>query len=161
MALGWDRPAPPAQEAAIARVERELGIELPADYREFLGRQNGGEPEQNFYPPGEGFGRARYLYSAGPTDLEDIDDLVAEARRSWADPMTDPPEDPMDRSLLPIGEDAFANLICLKVSGGEDYGAVYFRDSDVPESPEAYTRLTDSFTEFFDALRPEEELDLS
>jgi len=157
MAVGWDRPAPPAEEAAIARVERELGIELPADYRESLGRQNGGEPEPNFYSRRAS---VRYLYSAGQTGLEDIDDLETEARRSWADPQTDPPEDPMDPSLLPIGEDEGVNLICLVVSG-KDAGAVYFRSSDVPESPEAYIRLTDTFSEFFDALRPRDELDVS
>jgi len=154
MAVGWDRPAPPAEEAAIARVERELGIELPAEYRDFLGRQNGGEPEPNFYNRQVG---VRYFYSAGPTDDEYVDDLEEAARRFWSDRMTDPPEDPMDRSLLPIGEDAGNNLICLRISGDER-GAVYFRDHDIPESPEAYTRLTDTFSEFFEALRPLEEL---
>jgi hypothetical protein len=124
MAVGWDRPAPPADEAAIARVERELGFELPADYREFLRRQNGGKPEPNSYNRRVG---VRYLYSAGPNDDEYVDDLEEAAMRSWADPMTDPPEDPMDRSLLPIGEEDLGNVICLKV-GSEDYGAVYFWD---------------------------------
>jgi len=156
MAVGWDRPAPPAEEAAIARVERELGFELPADYREFLERQNGGKPEPNFYNQRV---TVRYLYSAGPTDDEYVDDLVTEARRFWSDRMTDPPEDPMDRSLLPIGENVFSNIICLRISGDER-GAVYFRDHDIPESPEAYTRLTDSFSEFFEALRPLEELEI-
>ena len=159
MAVGWDRPAPPAEEAAIARVERELGIELPVDYREFLGRQNGGEPESNFFPAGDGFGHVRYLYSAGPTEVEDVDDLEEAARRAWSDPKTDPPENPMDRSLLPIGEEDLGNIICLRVSGDER-GAVYFRDHEVPESPEAYTRLADSFGEYFEGLRPRAERDV-
>jgi len=156
MAVGWDRPAPPAEEAAIARVERELGIELPADYREFLGKQNGGEPESNFFPAGDGFGHVRYLYSAGPTEVEDIDDLEEAARAYWPPSR---PGDPIDPSFLPIGEEDVGNVICLKVRG-EDYGAVYFWDHELAVSVGPYTRLADSFSEYFEGLRPEEELEV-
>ena len=152
MAVDFERALPPASTAAIEAVEARLEVAFPDDYQEFLRRQNGGKPEPNSYNRRVG---VRYLYSAGPNDDEYVDDLEEAAMRSWADPMTDPPEDPMDRSLLPIGEDAGNNLICLRVSGDER-GAVYFRDHEVPESPEAYMRLADSFGEFFEALRPEE-----
>ena len=152
MAVGWDRPGPPADEAAIARVERELGFDLPADYREFLERQNGGKPELNFYDRQV---TVRYFYSAGPTDDEYVDDLETAARNYWPPSR---PGDPIDPSFLPIGENVFGNVICLKVRG-EDYGAVYFWDHELAVSVGPYTRVTDSFSEFFESLRPIEELE--
>jgi len=159
MAVGWDRPAPPAEETAITRVEHELGIELPAEYREFLGRQNGGEPEPNFLEGGEDIGGAhvRYFLSAGPSGIEGLEDL--ESVR-WEYSRDGDADYVLDTSVLPIGQDAFGNLICLKVSG-EDYGAVYIWDHEEADDAEAYARATGSFNAFFEALRPEDELDVS
>jgi hypothetical protein len=134
MAVGWDRPAPPAEEAAIARVERELGIELPADYREFLGSQNGGKPEPNSYNQRV---TVRYFYCAGPTDDEYVDDLETAARRYWPEGR---PDDPIDPSFLPIGEEDAGNVICLKVRG-EDYGAAYSWDHELAVSGGCTTPL--------------------
>jgi len=153
MAVGFDEAFPPAKAGAIEGVEARLGVRLPEDYRSFLERQNGGEPEPNFFDRRVG---VRYLYSAGPNDDEHIDDLDSIAELFSPEGEAD---DVLRPGFLVIGSDDTGNRLCLKVSG-EDYGAVYFWDHELADSPEGYTRLTDTFTEFFEALRPEEELDV-
>ena len=152
MTIRFDEAGPPAPPEVIRDTESRLGVTLPDDYRTFLERQNGGEPEPNFLESGEGIGGAhvRYFLSAGPNEIEGVDDLESTASLYWG------PEHQLDPSVLPIGEDAFGNLICLAVSG-EDYGAVFIWDHEDGAS----TRASDSFSEFFERLRPEAELDLS
>jgi cell wall assembly regulator SMI1 len=155
MAVGFVQGFPPASADEIERVESELGVELPGDYRAFLQRQNGGDLEENFLPP-EADASARYLYSAGPNDDDDIDDLVTAATFYSPDSPADPEIDP---AYLPIGEDDGGNVVCLKVRG-DDRGAVYFWAHDAFEGTDPFERLADSFGEFFEALRPIEELEL-
>jgi len=155
MAVGFERALPPAPPGAIETVEARLEITLPDDYKEFLRRHNGGYVESNFFPAGGGCGHVRYLYSAGPNDDEYVDDLEGAARRYWPPSR---PGDPIDPSFLPIGEEDLGNVICLKV-GGEDYGAVYFWDHELAVSVGPYTHLADSFSEYFEGLRPIEELE--
>ena len=41
---------PPLKEDDIVAAERQLGISLPADYRNFLLKHNGGYPEPDAFP---------------------------------------------------------------------------------------------------------------
>lgn len=154
MAVGFSRSQGPAHPGAIEQVESRLGIELPQDYRRFLQTTNGGVPKSNFLPP-EANASARYLYSAGPNDDEYLEDLESIAHLYSADGEVDDETLP---GFLPIGEDDGSNLVCLKVTG-EDYGAVYFWSHEMSEPEQAYTRIADSFEEFFDRLRPDSEMD--
>jgi len=154
LAVGFERALPPAPPGTIEMVEARLETKLPNAYKEFLRRQNGGYLEPNFFSEAVG---VDYLFSAGPNDDEYIDDLESIAELFSSEGEAD---DVLRPGFLVIGEDGTGNRLCLKVSG-EDYGAVYFWDHEVADSPEAYTRLTQSFSEFFEALRPEEELDLN
>ena len=159
MTIRFDEPGPPASPDAIRDTERRLGVTLPEDYKAFLQEQNGGEPEPNFLEGGEDIGGAhvRYFLSAGPSGIEGLEDL--ESVR-WEYSRDGDADYVLDTSVLPIGQDAFGNLICLKVSG-EDYGAVYIWDHEEADDAEAYARATGSFNAFFEALRPEDELDVS
>jgi hypothetical protein len=156
VAVGFEHGFPPASPEEIERVEAELGIELPDDYRRFLQeRHNGGDLEENFLPP-EADASVRYLYSAGPNDDDDIFDLVSAASFYSPDSPADPEIDP---DYLPTGEDDGGNVVCLKVRG-DDRGAVYFWAHDAFEGTDPFKRLADGFDEFFEALRPIEQLDL-
>jgi hypothetical protein len=159
MTIRFDDAGPFGSPEVIRDTESRLGVTLPEDYRAFLERQNGGEPEPNFLEGGEGIGGAhvRYFLSAGPNDIEDLEDL--EAVR-WEYSEEGDADSVLNSSVLPIGEDAFGNLICLAVSG-EDYGAVFIWDHEDGDDDGASTRASDSFSEFFERLRPEAELDLS
>lgn len=124
MTIGFDRPAPPASPEAIRGVESRLGVALPDDCKAFR-QQNGRKPEQNFLEGGDDIGvsAVRYFYSAGSNEDEYVDDheSIASLYRG--------PEHQLNLGFLPIGEDDFGNLTCLKV-GGEDYGAVYIWDHE-------------------------------
>jgi cell wall assembly regulator SMI1 len=144
MAVGFERAFPGASTEQIESVEAELGLELPEGYRRFLARHDGGHLEGNFLPP-EADASARYLYSAGPNDDEDILDLVSAAT--------------VHPDYLAVGEDDGGNVICLKVRG-EDCGAAYFWTHDAFANTDPFTRLAGSFEEFFERLRPIDELDL-
>jgi cell wall assembly regulator SMI1 len=155
MAVGFENAFPAASPDEIEKVESELGVELPDDYRSFLQRTNGGDLEDNFLPP-EADAGARYLYSAGPNDDDDIFDLVTAA--TFYSPQS-PSDAEIDPDYLPIGEDDGGNVICLKVRG-DDRGATYFWAHDAFANTDPFKRLADSFGDFFEALRPIEELDL-
>jgi hypothetical protein len=148
MAVGFERALPGASPEQIEWVEAELGVELPDDYRRFLARTGGGYLETNFLPP-EADASARYLYSPGPNDDEHIFDLVSAAAFYTE----------IGRDYLPIGEDEGDNVICLKVRG-EDRGAAYIWAHDAFANIDPFERLADSFEEFFERLRPIDELDL-
>jgi cell wall assembly regulator SMI1 len=156
MAVGFEHAFPPASPEQIEETESELGVELPEDYRRLLQRIGGGDLEDNFLPP-EADASVRYLYSAGPNDDDDIFDLVTAARFYSPESPSDPVIDP---DYLPIGEDDGGNVVCLKVRG-DDRGAVYLWAHDAFANTDPFKRLADSFEEFFEALRPIEELDLS
>ena len=148
MAVGFERAFQGASPEQIESVEAELDVQLPDDYRRFLARTSGGYLEANFLPP-EANASVRYLYSAGPNDDEHIFDLVSAAAFYTQ----------IDRDYLPIGEDEGDNLICLKVHG-KDRGAAYLWAHDAFANTDPFERLTDSFEEFFERLRPIDELDL-
>lgn len=157
MAVDFREAQPPASLETIATVESALNIRLPEDYRRFLQHYNGGYLHENFLPP-DGEASARYLYSAGPNDDEDIGDLESKAHEySSEEPRNDHVLRP---GFLPIGEDDGSNILLLSMSG-DDSGAVYFYFHDVPEELGAYIRVADSFEEFFERLRPAEEMDLT
>jgi SMI1 / KNR4 family (SUKH-1) len=155
MAVGFQRALPGASKAEIERVEEELGIELPDDYRRFLERTGGGYLEDNFLAP-EAEANVRYLYSPGPNDEEHIFDLLSAAEFYSPASPSDPSIDP---DYLPTGEDDGDNVICLKVRG-EDSGAVYLWAHDAFANTDPFERVADSFGDFFERLRPIDELDL-
>jgi cell wall assembly regulator SMI1 len=156
MAVGFTEALPPAPGEAISELEARLGVSLPDDYRSFLREQNGGYLDDNFLPP-EGDASARYLYSAGPNDHEHIDDLESAFHYLYL-PDVDA-EYRLRTGMLPVGEDEGGNRVCLKVAG-EDYGSVWFWTHDATLDEDPFERLADSFSEFLEALRPIEELDL-
>jgi hypothetical protein len=153
--VGFTEAMPPAS-GELAELEARLGVTLPDDYRNFLQEQNGGYLDENFLPP-EANASVRYLYSAGPNDHEHIDDLES-AFHSFYLPDVDL-EYRLRTGMLPIGEDEGGNRICLRVSG-EDRGSVWFWAHDAALGEDPFERLADGFGEFFEALRPIEELDL-
>lgn len=155
MTVGFEQSFVGASSEVIERVEAGLGITLSGDYREFLRGQNGGYLEDNFLPPNADLS-VRYLYSAGPNDDDDIFDLesAAEFYRSRS-----PSKPQISSDYLPIGENSFDDVLCLKIRG-EDSGAVYLWNHDALANTNPFERVADGFGGLFAALRPGSELDL-
>jgi hypothetical protein len=121
----------PYQEGAAAalsdrdldRLERRLQLRLPAEYRAFLGRTNGGKPSRGCFryragPYGDA--KVRYFYSdhAGRGSLE--------RARSILQP---PGYERIPRHLLAIAADAFGNQIVLETDG-DRAGSIWFWDHE-------------------------------
>ncbi|CAO4845691.1 MAG: hypothetical protein NEHIOOID_01343 [Holosporales bacterium] len=64
-------------------------------------------------------------------------------------------------NFIPFCDDSFGNKMLLSVKG-QDYGKVYFWDHEMETEPADYSNLTliaDSFEEFINSLKSEEEIE--
>ena len=150
MEVAIERPAPygPLSEQRLRALEERIGTSLPADYREFLLRYNGGVPRPRGFwiVSGREADTVWRLYGLhdGPTwsSIDDYIDLP-----DWYS---------IPKGLLAIGDDGVGNHICLRVDE-EDAGAVYFWDHELRapgmgDSYQGITRIANSFTDFLDML---------
>ena len=170
-----DSRYPVLTEADIAAFEQENKVLLPADYRAFMLRHNGGKPQP-----------ADFDYSDG-TEL--TGSAVQEFYAIYTKPETETGLSPnlnlarslrllkrmgtprMPEELIPIGDDGGGNQICLCVSG-EHTGCIYYWDHEMEctggGTYEDGTPITmwdnchfvaNSFTEFLDSLHEDEDED--
>ena len=143
-------------ENILQAIEEYWGFGLPKDYRTFLLKYNGGVPlEKNFY-----FKNTRE--ESGITEFfgifkNDIDNLLVKATYTG---------DRIPESMLSIARAAGGDLILLTVKG-KDRNKVYLWDHEMEADTENgetadYSNLTliaDSFTEFVEGLRAEDQDD--
>jgi hypothetical protein len=137
-------------EDAVAAVEARLGVALPAAYRMFLMRTNGGAPATPAVHPGFGFVVDQPLFGVGRPDW--LQDLVY-ANAWFGDRLTP--------DWLAVGY-VQGGLLAVKVRGGDEDSVWYFDDDD-PRAAEAHTaedvcrdllhRCADDITAFWYALR--------
>jgi cell wall assembly regulator SMI1 len=143
------RAREPLSEHDITQVEVQLGLSLPAGYRNFLLAHNGGRPEPDAFPihnnPSDDHGLVHNFLCI---KKEDNYNLTVWAKRYRGRIPSD---------LLPIAKDPGGNLICLSVSGA-DVGKVYFWDHE-EEAGEGETPgydnvyfVANSFQEFLESL---------
>jgi hypothetical protein len=138
------RPVPGRLEPSVPLVqnyEREFGLTLPADYREFLASYGGVFLRANFpYAEPTPFGRNGMLekffgFNMPPNTQDDV---------HWNTRLIDGAPD-----VVAIGRDLMGGMTWLKCTG-EDAGCVYFHDPQVRWSwPDA------DFYSYFPNLHPE------
>ncbi len=142
---------PRIDDSDLARVESEIGVALPSDYRVFLLEFNGGQPTPDgfMFKGGSDGSLVNILFGVGHARA--TNDVV----RVWRGNRTAVPQD-----LLPIGYDAGGNFICLGLRG-ERRGRVYFQAADLvaeeddPWGEEFVWLVADSFAEFIENLSDE------
>lgn len=148
MSVEISKTGPTITAADIAAFESRIGHELPADYRKFLLKYNGGRPGHNVVRGEERNDVAVQIFF-GIRDHEYYD-LDAQWRMMRGRVLDD---------QLAIAIDGFGNLICLALED-DDYGTVYFWDheceADEGEEPsyDNLTRLASSFTDFWVRMEP-------
>lgn len=136
--------------AAVARLEEGLGYRLPASYRSFLVRTNGGRPDHPAVHPDHGFLLDQPLFGvARPDRLQDL----AYAPGWFGDRLTG--------DWLPVGY-VQGGLLAVRVRGGAE-GSVWYCDDDDRRDADGYRaeqvcarllhRCADDFTAFWLALR--------
>jgi hypothetical protein len=165
----WIDPRYPVlTEADIAAFEHENKVLLPADYRAFMLKHNGGEPSPEWFDYSDGTEVlhtgvqeffAIYTKPEAETGLSANLNL---ARQCGTYKRMETPR--MPEELIPIGDDGGSNKICLCVSG-EHTGCIYYWDHEMEctggGTYEDGTPVTmwdnchfvaNSFTEFLDSL---------
>ena len=164
----------PVSQADIAAFENELGIRLPEGYRRFLATYgastfNGASPDNPYIlfrplkPLPRQFKSGKGLFHAFYGAERDAHDgfSLRVRQRFFAGRMPD--------SIIPIGDDGGAGLICLGIKGAEA-GKVYYwdqgnepldeedylEDYGEPRPPEAMFQnvhqIAESFEDFLDRL---------
>ena len=140
---------PKLEAGEIEAFEKEIGFTLPADYRDFLWRTNGGvlgEDNGYFYIENADWWNQLHVFkSLRRTDCEIITLRSVLRGLSESHPEIFGPS--MGR--LPIASDHCGNQVCVLLDGPQR-GSVYFwmHDADCPPD-----RLSSSFAEFFESLR--------
>lgn len=145
-------PSRPLSANDIAELEAFVGCKLPADYRAFLLRTNGGTPEPDVIDiegaPFQG-SVVRVLHGIDTSDK--CDDI------RWNLQVL---EGCLENKLLPIATDPYGHKFML-VLNEDHYGHVnYFDSGEIPPRPYL---VTDNFDEFLAKLRaytPEELADI-
>jgi hypothetical protein len=136
------RDGGPAPAGALEAAEAALGLELPEEYRAFLGEHDGVRLKSNVLD-------ASRRPSGGADGLYAVKDLA-----KWRQKM----RDRMPAEVLPIGEAGGGDLIVLGVAG-DARGRVYqweheFEAEDPPPHWENVIELAPSFRAWFDGLVP-------
>ena len=125
----------------IKKFETKFQIILPTEYIEFLLKFNGGTPNKVYFIEDDADLVINFFLSLGDSKFnieEYYLDMVIEQKL-------------LPKGILPIGEDAFGNIICLSCRA-EDYGVVYFWDH---ESENELRELSKSFSFILDNLKDE------
>ena len=140
---------PKVSKQRVQKFERDTGLTLPADYRDFLLKHNGGSPEKSRFEITDLREDAHLdcFYAIDGPDYMNIEKKLA----TWKSEM--PP------GFLPIGCDPGGAIIIMGTTG-EYAGRVFFWDhqhSSLYSSHEENTfPLASSFIEFTDSLKPDD-----
>ncbi|WP_010299799.1 SMI1/KNR4 family protein [Candidatus Odyssella thessalonicensis] len=150
-----ENSSPTLSKETLECLERFWEFNLPKTYKVFLLEKNGGFPKEkhfNFKGQDEGSVLQAFLGITLNEDLDLLETLKVYNGRipTWS---------------FPIAYDTFGNLILLSVKG-PDRGKIYFWDHEMEADPAQgevpdYSNLTliaDSFNEFINNLRNDEEV---
>jgi hypothetical protein len=131
----------PVTEAEVRQFERDLNVELPEDYRQFLLTSNGGHFRDDVCD--EEINSVNSLFGLMPPKLSGY----------FADLRCEPFFD-AKKTLLRIGTNGLDDQILLRVAGS-DYGTVWIHHVDFePDDDETTVRtVAPSFASFFHSLK--------
>ncbi len=138
---------PPLTKDDIRTFETEAGVLLPASYKAFLLKYDGGQPSPDAFPiegmPKNPYGIIQMIFGIR-SDLE-----CYQLKWNYDIFRQDTP-----RNLFPIGCTPSDDSICLSLSG-QDAGSVLFWDYYAPHSPSTYDnvyKIANSFDAFIQGL---------
>lgn len=147
MKIEKDRERPVFTKRRLQKFERDTGLTLPADYRAFLLKHNGGSPADSRFevPDIREDALLDYLYAIDGPDGVNLEDEYAQWR------------DEMPAGFLPIGRDP-GGAIVIMGTADEYAGRVFFWDhqhTSLYSSRDVNTfPVAASFAEFAAALKP-------
>ena len=143
----------PISDADLDALEERLRITLPAEYRAWLLKYNGGRPVPGTFqykhetgPYTDG--RIAWFFAVYDGQFENFERKFQAFKRPQRSPVRLPDD------LVPIARDGFGNLICMAFDG-PNKGKIYFRDHEEEGPHPSYDNchlIADSFQEFIDRL---------
>lgn len=140
-------------EHILKALEHYWEINLPSSFRDFLLKNNGGEPAKNFF---------LFKGSDSGSDVQSFLGIYPRTHNNLLEYLKTY-ESRIPNHLFPIAYDSFGNLILISVKN-PDRGKIYFWDHEMEvdegKTPD-YSNLTliaDSFEEFIENLRSEDEI---
>ena len=137
--MAWHGPK--LNSTDIKAFETFVGHRLPARYRSFLLKYNGGRPDLRDYRNEDGSGASiERFFSISDSD----GNLFDEYRRSASDHI-------LPAHVIPIGDDGGGNWICLSLDGA-NAGSTYFWDHDGADVGGGYDHLQLLTRRFSDLL---------
>lgn len=104
----------------VQALEYKYEIELPEDYKHFLLNNNGGIPDRVYYIENDADLVVNFFLSLG-SEKYSLEEYI----EAWR-------EEGLSGEFVPIGEDAFGNLICIACKGNKK-GQLYFWNHEFPE----------------------------
>lgn len=117
--LAFRNQGPKISAIEISSFEKEYIFTLPKDYKRYLLENNGGDPNKVYYLENNADLVVNFFYSLGSQKFsleQAIDDM------KYDDPV-------VAKDFIPIGEDAFGNVLCLSVNE-KTYGNVFSWDHE-------------------------------
>ncbi len=135
---------------ALEALEAKLRLKLPAAYRAWLLRFNGGTPVPGEfkYKTEEGpytDSRVAFFYAVYDGEYENFEKQFINYKVT---------QRRMLDNLIPFARDPFGNCLCLSISGADE-GAVYFWDHEEEPATPSYANchlIADTFDEFIGGL---------
>jgi hypothetical protein len=133
---------PRPTEAQVRALEKQIKVEFPLDYRNFLLEFNGGYfIELEIATVGEGCPQDALTFLSGITASHWEAELGDKRKMGLFDD-NDPPK------ILPIGDTAMGGLIILDTAPGDGRGSIYLKQAFGD-----FYYLADGIEEFFSLLR--------
>ena len=133
-------------ESELNKIASEIGLEFPADYKDFLLKYNGGSPEPDAIPIKE------HEEEVGTIQLFfGIDREIESSCLKW---VYDELKDRIPDSYLPIACSDTGDIFCLVLSKNQ-YGSVVFWDAIDETSKDSLDNVyevADSFTQLLELL---------
>lgn len=129
------------KEETLIKFESTLGHILPAGYRDFLVKYNGGPPSPNYFEitAGDNISKIHHFYGIhdGPEYLRlDVTNELLKDR--------------LPHNMIAIADDPFGNYICIGLSQ-DNLGKIYFIEHDQPLATSEnlqYYEIADGFSNF-------------
>ena len=138
----------------IAAFENEVGIKFPEEYKQFILKENGGKPEEDWLydffdevTEAENTSVIREFFSLFLDDTVKIGNLKKIYKTMTYEEM-------IPDGMLPIADDPGGNVIGISLNK-DDYGYVYFINHEYDDLDTGYlvkSKIAESLNEFLDAL---------
>lgn len=142
--VGWKRAKPELTDEEIRRVEKELGLGFPEDYRDIVRQHSGAVPTRTDFTyrhPVTGKLRGDGLAHLLPLRSEEKSSVLAVM--GWLG-------DQLPERVVPVGGNGGGNYICLDYRRGAPPGVSLWLHEETIEG--CLVPLAGSFTEFLEML---------